>query len=145
MPEHSAERCLPRRGGAAALASDAITSLLKRLRGWEVINEHHLHKEYKVRDFSEGLAFVNRIGQLAGSEDHYPELNLERGKVVVQIHTHPVDGLTESDFALAAKIDRLPRCETKCLPPVSTSTETDRGSGGTTGPACGRPRSPSRG
>jgi hypothetical protein len=70
---------------------------------------------------------------------------LARGKLVVQIHTHPVDGLTENEFALAAKIDQLPRGETEGLPRLSTSTETVPGSGGTTGPACGRPRSPSRG
>jgi 4a-hydroxytetrahydrobiopterin dehydratase len=91
-----------------ALTDEAITPLLKQIKGWEVINEHHLSKEYKFADFKTALAFVNRLGELAEAEGHHPDIYLTWGKARVQIWTHPVNGLTEADFILAAKIDQLP-------------------------------------
>jgi 4a-hydroxytetrahydrobiopterin dehydratase len=85
-----------------------LRSLQDRLGdGWRVVDGHHLEKEFGFRDFDEALAFVNLIGELANRENHHPDLRLSWGKVVASIHTHDVDGLTESDFVLAAKIDQL--------------------------------------
>ena len=75
--------------------------------GWQVVNEHHLEKEYKFKDFREALAFTNKIGELAEAQGHHPDIYLAWGKVKVTIWTHKIDGLTESDFVLAAKADRL--------------------------------------
>ena len=105
----SAKSCVPCSGGVPRLEGNAVRDLLKQLSGWEVINQHHLSKELKFPDFATALAFVNRIGELAEAEAHHPDICLAWGKVGVQIWTHKVDGLTESDFVLAAKIDELPR------------------------------------
>jgi 4a-hydroxytetrahydrobiopterin dehydratase len=107
MSEGSARRDGPRQGQAGPLRGDAITALLRQLDGWEVINEHHLSKEYRFPDFVTALAFVNRIGELAEAESHHPDLSLSWGKVGIQLWTHTVDGLGEKDFALAAQIDEL--------------------------------------
>jgi len=84
-----------------------VTALLRQLRNWEVVNEHHLSKCYKFPDFAAALRFVNRVGDLAEREGHHPDLHLSWGRVRVEIWTQQVDGLTESDFVLAAKIDEL--------------------------------------
>ena len=85
-----------------------MVELQKHLRGWSIVNEHHLVKDYSFPDFSEALKFVNRVGEIAEKEDHHPDIYLAWGKVKIEIWTHKVKGLTESDFILAAKIDALP-------------------------------------
>ena len=75
--------------------------------GWVVIDEHHLTRTWKFKDFREALAFTNKVGQLAEEQGHHPDIRLSWGRVSVDVHTHKVDGLTESDFILAAKLDRL--------------------------------------
>jgi len=75
--------------------------------GWKVVVDHHLEKEIDFPDFATGLAFVNRVGALAEEEGHHPDLFLAWGKVRISLYTHKVDGLTRSDFILAAKIDQL--------------------------------------
>jgi 4a-hydroxytetrahydrobiopterin dehydratase len=75
--------------------------------GWEVIEEHHLEKTYVFLDFKTALAFVNRVGEIAEQQGHHPDVFLSWGQVRVKIYTHKIDGLTESDFILAAKIDRV--------------------------------------
>jgi 4a-hydroxytetrahydrobiopterin dehydratase len=109
MSELSAKTCVPCRGGVPGLRGNAITVLLKQLSGWEVINEHHLSKEYKFPDFVTALAFVNQVGEVAETEGHHPDIHLTWGGVGIQTWTHKIDALTESDFILAAKIDELPR------------------------------------
>ena len=109
MSELSAKKCVPCQGGVPALTGDAITVLLKQIDGWEVVNEHHLSKDYKLPNFVTALAFVNRIGELAEAEGHHPDIYLSWGKVGIQIWTHKIEALTESDFILAAKIDELLR------------------------------------
>ena len=72
-----------------------------------MVNEHHLHKLYKFADFKTALDFVNRAGAIAEEQGHHPDILLEWGKVEITVYTHKIDGLTESDFILAAKIDRV--------------------------------------
>jgi 4a-hydroxytetrahydrobiopterin dehydratase len=74
---------------------------------WKIVNEHHIVRACKFPDFKSALAFVNRIGELAEEQGHHPDILLGWGKVEVTLWTHAVDGLTESDFILAAKIDQL--------------------------------------
>jgi len=71
------------------------------------VNGHHLYKAFKFPDFKQALSFVNRAGAVAEEEGHHPDLLLAWGKTEVTIYTHKIDGLTESDFILAAKIDRV--------------------------------------
>jgi 4a-hydroxytetrahydrobiopterin dehydratase len=90
------------------LASQRIAELLGQLEpGWESVRDHHLRKTYKLRDFKSALAFIDRIGAMAEEQGHHPDLQLSWGKAVVEIWTHKIDGLTESDFIFAAKCDRL--------------------------------------
>jgi 4a-hydroxytetrahydrobiopterin dehydratase len=98
--------CVPCKGGVPPLKGEALEELKKQLPGWDVVNEHHLHKLFKFPDFKQALSFVNRAGAVAEEEGHHPDLLLAWGKTEVTIYTHKIDGLTESDFILAAKIDR---------------------------------------
>lgn len=108
MSELAERHCVPCRGGVPALKGDAIPAMLDRLGGgWSVVQEHHLAKEFRFPDFVSALALVNRIGGVAEAEGHHPDMQLGWGRVGITIWTHAIDGLTESDFVLAAKIDRL--------------------------------------
>jgi len=92
----------------APLKGETLARLAGELGGgWQVMAEHQLEKEYRFKDFREALAFTNRVGELAESQGHHPDIYLAWGKVRLTIWTHKVDGLTESDFVLAAKADRL--------------------------------------
>lgn len=97
--------CVPCRGGVPPLSGDRINELLGQLDGWKVGQDHHLTKAYTLADFAEALAFVNRVGAIAEQQGHHPDLYLAWGKVGVEIWTHKIDGLTESDFIFAAKMD----------------------------------------
>jgi len=101
------KECIPCKGGVPALKGAELQALQSEVPGWEVVNEHHLHKLYKFPDFKKALEFVNRAGAIAEEQAHHPDLLLKWGKVEVTIFTHKIDGLTESDFILAAKIDRV--------------------------------------
>ena len=76
---------------------------------WRVVDGHHLERDFVFADFRQALDFTVAVGELAEAEDHHPDLHLAWGRVVVTIWTHKIDGLSESDFILAAKIDELPR------------------------------------
>jgi 4a-hydroxytetrahydrobiopterin dehydratase len=103
----SDKSCIPCRGGVPPLQGDELEKMKAEVLGWEVVEGHHLFKSYTFPDFVTALAFVNRIGDTAEKEGHHPDLFLAWGKVEVKIWTHKINGLTESDFILAAKIDRL--------------------------------------
>jgi 4a-hydroxytetrahydrobiopterin dehydratase len=104
----AAKHCVPCQGGVPPLEGDELRSYQEELGGdWDVVDGHHLRKTFEFEDFVTALDFVNRVGALAEEEGHHPDLRLSWGQVVVEVWTHKIDGLTESDFVLAAKIDRL--------------------------------------
>ena len=108
MNELAQKECVPCKGGVPALKGFELNKLAGQLsEGWQVIDEHHLEKEYKFKNFREALEFTNRIGELAESQNHHPDILLAWCKVKLTIFTHKIDGLTESDFVLAAKVERL--------------------------------------
>ncbi len=107
MLELASKNCVPCRGGVPPLKGPELATLAKQVEGWSVADEHHLTKTYKFPDFRTALEFVNRVGALAEAQGHHPDLCLAWGKVEIKIWTHKIDGLTESDFILAAKIDRV--------------------------------------
>ena len=108
MSELSQKQCVPCRGGVPSLNPDEMKFLHRQLReGWRVVNEHHLEREWGFKDFKEALTFTNRVGTLAEEQGHHPDILLAWGKVKITLWTHKIDGLTESDFILAAKIDDL--------------------------------------
>lgn len=95
--------------GTPALGAERCAELLEEIPGWTMIDGHHLRREWGFPDFLTALAFVNEIGALAEAEQHHPDLFLSWGKVAIEIWTHTVNGLSESDFILAAKLEALPR------------------------------------
>ena len=99
--------CVPCRGGVPPLKGDALSALKTELADWEVVGDHHLHKAFRFPDFQQALDFVNRAGAIAEQQGHHPDILLAWGKAEVTIFTHKIDGLTESDFVLAAKINRV--------------------------------------
>ena len=109
MSDLATRTCVPCKGGVPPLKGEELMNLSRQLPGWKVAEEHHLARTYDFSDFKSALAFVMEIGKLAEREGHHPDILLRWGKVTITIWTHKIDGLTESDFILAAKIDRLPR------------------------------------
>ena len=107
MAELADKTCIPCRGGVPSLTADEIKPLAEQLPGWDVVDSHHLDRTYKFKDFREALEFTNRIGELAEEQGHHPDIYLAWGKVGIQLWTHKIDGLSESDFVMAAKIERL--------------------------------------
>jgi 4a-hydroxytetrahydrobiopterin dehydratase len=107
MADLAAKTCVPCRGDVPPLKGEELEELSRQVPGWEVVGEHHLMKEFRFKNFREALDFVNRVGELAEEQSHHPDIDLGWGRAGVTIFTHKIDGLTESDFILAAKVDRL--------------------------------------
>ncbi len=107
MTDLAKKTCVPCRGGVPPLKGTQLKELQDKLKNdWNIINEHHLEKEYSFKNFKEALDFTIKVGELAENQDHHPDIFLTWGKVKVTIWTHKIDGLTESDFIFAAKTDR---------------------------------------
>jgi 4a-hydroxytetrahydrobiopterin dehydratase len=110
MPELADKTCVPCRGGLPPIKGRELALLHERLpqfKTWKVVNEHHITREFTFPDFKQALAFVNKVGELAEQQGHHPDILLSWGKVEITLWTHKIDGLSESDFIMAAKIDRL--------------------------------------
>ena len=107
--------CVSCRGGVPPLESEKIQELLGQLEsGWLLNDQGHIERTYEFPNFADALAFTNRVGNVAEIEAHHPDLYLAWGKCKVEIWTHKIKGLTESDFFLAAKADRA-----FALPPLN--------------------------
>jgi 4a-hydroxytetrahydrobiopterin dehydratase len=107
MTELADKQCVPCKGGVPPLRGKELEKLQADLPKWTVTNEHHLHREFRFPDFKQALEFVNRVGEIAENQGHHPDILLKWGKVEITLWTHKIDGLTESDFIMAAKIERL--------------------------------------
>lgn len=107
MSELAAKNCAPCRGGVPPLKGAELRSIAAKVPGWQVVDDHHITKSYKFPDFVSALAFVNKVGALAEEQGHHPDILLTWGRADVTTWTHKINGLTESDFILAAKIDTL--------------------------------------
>ena len=103
--ELAKKECVPCKGGTPPLTADQVQAFMGELDKWMVEQEYHLTKSFEFRDFSAALDFVNRIGEIAEQQQHHPDIYLTWGKVRVDLWTHKIQGLTESDFILAARID----------------------------------------
>ena len=99
--------CEPCRGGTPPLPSTEQVQLLRELKGWEMIDSHHLSRTITFPDFAKALELVVKIGELAEEVGHHPDILLSWGRVKIDIWTHKIDNLTEADFVLAAKIDKI--------------------------------------
>ena len=107
MTDLTDKQCVACRGDMPPLGHKEIQQLLAQLQLWESKEDHHLTKTYTFPDFVSALALVNEIGALAEREGHHPDIFLTWGRARVDIWTHKINGLTESDFVLAAKIDAM--------------------------------------
>ncbi len=108
MSDLASRSCVPCRGGVPPLTIEETKPLESGLDpAWEVVDGHHLDRQFSFGNFRESLDFVNRIGEMAEDQGHHPDLLLAWGKVGVTVWTHKIDGLTESDFIFAAKCDLL--------------------------------------
>ena len=105
--ELASKTCVPCRGGVPPLQGTELGALLKQVDGWNVVEEHYITKTFTFPDFQKALDFVNKVGALAEEQGHHPDIYLTWGKTEIKIWTHKIDGLTESDFILAAKIDQI--------------------------------------
>ena len=107
MSELAQKTCIPCKGGVPPLKGEELKTLLEKLgNSWNLIEEHHLEKEYLFNNFREGLDFTIKVGELAENQGHHPDIYLAWGKVRLTVWTYKIDGLTESDFIFAAKADQ---------------------------------------
>ncbi len=111
MRNLTTKKCIPCEGGPSAvgahLMAGEIEELHKQVPEWEIEDWHELKRRFKFKDFAEALLFVNKVGTLAEGEGHHPNITFGWGYAEITTYTHAVDGLSENDFILAAKIDAL--------------------------------------
>jgi 4a-hydroxytetrahydrobiopterin dehydratase len=104
--ELAKNQCVPCRGGIPPLKGDALQKMFALLgNDWQVVNEHHLEKQYSFPNWAKAMALANKVSEIAEQQNHHPDLYITWGKTKVQIWTHKIDGLTESDFYFAAKVE----------------------------------------
>ena len=99
------KKCVPCEGGVDPLRPNDIQRFIVLVDGWDVIDDFQIYKEFKFDNFQQSLDFVNDIGEIAEDEGHHPDLEIGWGYVRVTLWTHAINGLSENDFILAAKID----------------------------------------
>jgi len=108
MSDLGSEQCVPCKGDLPPLKGADLAALHDELGGeWSVVDEHHLEKEFRFKNFREALAFANRVGEMAEQQQHHPDILLSWGRVKLTIWTHKIGGLTRSDFVWAAKAEAL--------------------------------------
>lgn len=105
----SSKHCVPCEGGTPPMPRADADKLLREVSNWELVNSGFLQirKKFKFKNFKESLNFVNQVGEIAESEGHHPDINFGWGKAEIILWTHAIGGLSENDFILAAKIDKL--------------------------------------
>lgn len=102
------QSCKAFNGDETPLRGKALEEMSAKLDdSWRLVEEHHLEKEYEMADFRQALDFTNAVGEIAEEEDHHPDIELGWGRVRLNLRTHKIDGLSENDFILAAKADRV--------------------------------------
>lgn len=103
------KHCVPCEGGTPPFSNSEENENLAKINGWSLIRdtEHKLRKQFTFEDFKEALAFVNKVGEIAEEEQHHPDIKIVYNKVQIELFTHAVGGLSENDFILAAKIDKI--------------------------------------
>ena len=99
------KKCKPCEGGMPPLTAEEVARLSKSALGWEVEENLKIKKEFRFKDFSEAMKFVNRVAALAELEQHHPAIFISFNKVKVTFSTHAVGGLSENDFIMASKIN----------------------------------------
>ena len=111
MNDLADKKCIPCEGGIPSFNLEEIHKYLKKVDGWDVesVNEknYYIIKNFKFNNFLESQSFINKVGEIAEQESHHPDIWFGWGYAKIKIQTHAINGLHESDFVLAAKIDRI--------------------------------------
>jgi 4a-hydroxytetrahydrobiopterin dehydratase len=107
MTELASKTCVPCRGGVPPLKGEELDALRRQVSEWEVVEEHHLRRIFRFKNFREAWGFVNKVGELAEQQGHHPDISFGWGYAEVTVWTHKINGLTESDFIFAAKVNAL--------------------------------------
>jgi 4a-hydroxytetrahydrobiopterin dehydratase len=106
--ELSDKRCVPCRGGVPAMGAVEAGSLVSQVSGWTIEEETKgIRRQFRFRNFAEAMRFATRVGEIAEAEGHHPDLSVGWGYCTVRFRTHSIGGLTENDFIMAAKVNRL--------------------------------------
>lgn len=106
MSELADQQCTSCRGDEAPFTAEEVQQFLRSVNGWEAVDDHYLEKRWTCKDFAEAMALANRFGEISEEQGHHPVLSLTWGWIEARIWTHKIDGLTLSDFVLAARFDR---------------------------------------
>ena len=105
------KKCVPCEGGVSAFDISEIHKYQKKVDGWDIFknykNIYHLEKKFKFKNFLESQNFVNEVGRISEEEGHHPDILFGWGYAKINITTHAIEGLSENDFILAAKIDKI--------------------------------------
>ena len=106
MSDLAQKRCVPCEGDVPSLGKSEVEKHLSQLKGW-LLNGRWITKEFDFKDFVAAMNFVNRVADIAEAEGHHPDIHIHYNRVRFDIFTHAIDGLSENDFILAAKIDSI--------------------------------------
>ncbi len=102
------KKCVPCEGDTKSLSRDEVLRFLDEVSGWQVDSQNKkISKEFTFKNFVLSMSFVNDIADLAESEGHHPDIRISYNKVFIELYTHAINGLSENDFILAAKIDTI--------------------------------------
>ena len=105
------KKCVPCEGGVLPFDISEIHKYQKKVDGWDIIKNEkkifYLYKKYQFKDFLESQIFINKVGEISENEGHHPDISFGWGYAEIKITTHAIEGLSENDFILAAKIDQL--------------------------------------
>lgn len=111
MNDLTQKKCVACEGGVDPLTREQTADLMKQLDAqWRVSDDgKHIHREWKFRNFFHTMSFVNAVAHIANAEDHHPDMEVSYGSCRIKLTTHAIDGLSENDFIVAAKIDQIPK------------------------------------
>ena len=105
------KKCVPCEGGVIPFDISEIHVYQKKVDGWDILKNEkkifHLHKKYLFKNFLDSQSFINKVGEISEKEGHHPDILFGWGYAEIKITTHAIEGLSENDFILAAKIDQL--------------------------------------
>lgn len=103
------KHCIPCEGGTPPLSDEKEDEMLKLVKGWMLVRDgtHKITRQFKFKNFKEAIAFVNKVADLAQREGHHPDIKIVYNKVSLDLFTHAVGGLSENDFIMASKINKL--------------------------------------
>ncbi len=108
MDELSQKKCVPCEVGGIPLSAERLETLRPQVPDWTIEGNNSISREFKFKDFVENMAFVNKVAVISEAEGHHPDMNIYGwNKLKIMLSTHAIGGLSENDFILASKIDKL--------------------------------------